>query len=196
MKRDRKYRQTDWIDPRISVRASPIQGRGMFATAPIEQGQVVTIWDGTRLLTEEDIAGTRSEDWRAKGYVWATIGEGVYLAGLLDGDEDLSNLINHSCDPNVWMQDEVTLAARRDIAEGEELTIDYAMFEASDDWVPGWECRCGSELCRGRFTGMDWRRQDLQKRYQGHFSPFINERIEHLAAIHSGCRPITGRRGK
>ena len=39
---------------------------------------------------------------------------------------------NHSCDPNVWMQDEVTLAARRDIAIGEELTIDYAMIEGDE----------------------------------------------------------------
>jgi hypothetical protein len=82
------------------------------------------------------------------------------------------------------MQDEVTLAARREIAEGEELTIDYAMFEASEDWVPQWECCCGSALCRGRFTGVDWRRRDLQERYEGHFSPFINERIDRMHNSH------------
>jgi hypothetical protein len=151
----------------------------MFATAAIEQGQIVTIWGGTLLLTEDDITGTRSEDWRAKGYVWATVGEGLYLAGRLGGDEDYADLINHSCEPNVWLQDEVTLAARRDITEGEELTIDYAMFEGSEDYVAPWECRCGSAFCRGRFTGLDWRRQDLQLRYGEHFSPFINKRIKH-----------------
>ena len=94
----------------------------MFASAPIKQGEVVNIWGGTLLLTEEDIAGDQAKEWRAKGYVWATIGEGLYLAALLNEDEeDLTNFINHSCDPNVWMKDEVTLVARRDIVVGEEL---------------------------------------------------------------------------
>ncbi len=172
------YRRTDWIDPRIEVRPSPIQGKGMFATAPIRQGEVVTIWGGTLLLTEEDIEGGKAEEWRARGYVWATIGEGLYLAQwLAPSEEDLTDTINHSCDPNVWMLDEVTLAARRDIAVGEELTIDYAMFEGDEDWAGHWQCRCGSDLCRGRFTGQDWRRVDLQERYGDHCSPFINARI-------------------
>ena len=163
------YRQTDWIDPRIEVRPSPIHGRGMFATAPIEQGQVVNVWGGTVLLTEKDIEGKKAEGWSAKGYVWGTIGEGLYLARLLGkGETDLTDLINHSCDPNVWMRDEATLVARQDLALGEELTIDYAMFEGSEDWVGRWKCRCGSELCRGAFTGRDWRRKDLQARYQDH----------------------------
>jgi hypothetical protein len=102
---------------------------------------------------------------------------------LIGQDEcDLTNYINHSCDPNVWMQDEVTLQARRDIAIGEELTIDYAMFEGNENWIPPWTCRCGSARCREKFTGMDWRREDLQERYQDHFSPFINERIQRTKA--------------
>jgi SET domain-containing protein len=176
-----KYRPTDWIDPRIEVRPSPIHCQGMFATALIRQGQVVNIWGGTLLLTAEDIEGPKAREWEAQGYVWATIGEGLYLARLLVEDEkDLANLINHSCDPNVWMQDEVTLVARRDIAVGEELTVDYALFEGDEDWIPPWECHCGSKRCRGRFTGRDWRRKELQERYRDHFSPFVNERIHRL----------------
>ncbi|MHC4799761.1 MAG: SET domain-containing protein-lysine N-methyltransferase, partial [Planctomycetota bacterium] len=113
-----------------------------------------------------------------KGYVWAAIGEGLYLANLLGkGEKDLTNFINHSCDPNVWLQDEVTLVARRDIPVGEELTVDYAMFEECENWMPPWQCRCGSKLCRGRYTGKDWRYEELQDRHQNHFSPFINDRI-------------------
>ena len=156
----------------------------MFASAPIKQGEVVNIWGGTLLLTEEDIATSdQAKEWRAKGYVWATIGEGLYLAALLnEGEEDLTELINHSCDPNVWMKDEVTLVTRRDIVVGEELTIDYAMLGEDEEWVGPWECRCGSELCRGRYTGNDWRQKELQERYRNHFSPFICERIRRLQA--------------
>jgi len=181
MKDPEQYRTTDWIDPRIEIGPSRIQGKGMFATAPIKQGETVNIWGGTLLLARADIEGTKASEWRAKGYVWATIGEGLYLAGRLsEEDRDLTNFINHSCDPNVWMQDEVTLISRRDIAVGEELTIDYAMFEGDEDWVPPWECHCGSRLCRGRFTGKDWRRKELQERYRDHFSPFISDRIRRL----------------
>jgi len=184
----RKYRPSDWIDPRIEIRPSPIEGRGMFASAPIKQGEVVTVWGGTLLLTEEDIAGERAREWQDRGYVWATIGEGLYLASLPgEGKEDLTNLINHSCDPNVWMHGEVTLVARRDINVGEELTIDYAMFEGDEEWAAPWECRCGSELCRGGHTGRAWRRRELQERYRSRFSPFINERIQRLQASGSEC---------
>jgi hypothetical protein len=150
----------------------------MFATAPIHQGEVVTVWGGTLLLTEDDLSGDQARIWQVKGYVWATIGEGLYLAQCLGPEEaDWTDYINHCCDSNVWMLDEVTLAARRDIAAGEELTIDYCLFEGDEEHVPPWACRCGSVHCRGRFTGRDWRRPELQERYRGHFSPFINARI-------------------
>jgi hypothetical protein len=188
MKETREYRPTDWIDTRIEIRHSPIHGNGMFAVAPIKQSEVVTIWGGTLLLADEDLEGTKAQEWRAKGYVWATIGGGLHLASLLSGDdEDLSNFMNHSCDPNVWMQDEVILIARRDIGAGEELTIDYAMFEGDEDWTPTWECRCGSRFCRGRFTGKDWQREELQERYRNHFSPFINDRIRRRSHEEDGC---------
>ena len=80
------------------------------------------------------------------------------------------------------MKDEVTLVARRDIVAEEELTIDYAVFAGDEEWVSHWECRCGSELCRGRHTGSDWRQTELQERYRNHFSPFICERIRRLQA--------------
>ena len=181
MREAKEYKPTDWIDPRIEIRPSPIEGKGMFASAPIKQGEVVNIWGGAVLLTEDDIAGNQAKKWQAKGYVWATIGEGLYLARLLrEDEEDLTNFINHSCDPNVWMQDEVTLVARQDIAVGQELTIDYALFEGTEDWVSPWKCHCGSELCRGSHTGTAWRRKELQIRYRNHFSPFICERIRRL----------------
>jgi SET domain-containing protein len=85
--------------------------------------------------------------------------------------------LNHSCDSNLWMADEVTLVARRDIAAGEELTVDYALHTADPDWELDGPCNCGSALCRGTVRGSDWRLAEIQERYRGHFSPFINERI-------------------
>ena len=73
------------------------------------------------------------------------------------------------------MQDAVTISSRREVAPGEELTIDHALFTADSSWST--PCRCGSRRCRG-VTGHDWRRSDLQARYRGHFVPFIIELIK------------------
>jgi hypothetical protein len=89
-------------------------------------------------------------------------------------NDDPARYGNHSCDPNLWLADEVTVVTRRPVKVGEELTIDYGTMTV----VP-WqmECSCGAALCRGVVTGDDWRRPDLRERYAGRFSPFINARI-------------------
>jgi hypothetical protein len=85
---------------------------------------------------------------------------------------------NHACDANLWMSDATTLTARRDIAAGEEITVDYAVL--TDDPVWKMPCACGSPLCRLVVRGDDWKRPDLQARYQGHFTPYLNARIARL----------------
>lgn len=38
-------------------------------------------------------------------------------------------------------------------------------------------CRCGAKNCRGFITEDDWRRPDLQARYDGYFQWFLQEKI-------------------
>jgi hypothetical protein len=40
------------------------------------------------------------------------------------------------------------------------------------------ECHCGSASCRGMVTGRDWQRVDLQRKYDGYFSWYIQRRID------------------
>jgi hypothetical protein len=172
---ERAYEAGSWIDSRVAIGLSRLHGRGMFARARIAAGEVVVVWGGT-LFTEDDVRAGRAR----RGSVSA-VDEGVYLAGRAEDGADEADFMNHSCEPNVWMLDEVTLAARRDVAPGEELTADYAMWEGDEAWVSRWACRCGAASCRGRVTGRDWRLPELQERYRGGFSPFIERRIARLA---------------
>ncbi|CAF1498275.1 unnamed protein product, partial [Adineta steineri] len=48
----------------------------------------------------------------------------------------------------------------------------------NEDYVMTDTCRCGTPLCRRRITGEDWMLREIQLRYAGHFSPFINQKIE------------------
>jgi hypothetical protein len=163
----------------------------MFALSPIRAGDTLIVWGGWVCTTADVTAG------RAAPRSTVYIGEDTFLGarvGEYDRErDDRGDFINHACDSNVWLADENTLVARRDIAAGEELTVDYALFEGDEDDVKSWDCRCGSPLCRRRITGRDWRLPGLQERYRGHFSPFINHRIEQLehashqpAAHHAG----------
>ena len=61
-----------------------------------------------------------------------------------------------------------------DVEAGEELTTDYAMF---DDYEGSMACRCGRQHCRGLIDGRDWRRPELQERYRGYFSWYLERRI-------------------
>jgi len=145
-------------------------------TCPRQSGEPLVVWGG-QLFTMDDVCAGKA----APGSTVA-VGEDLYLGSPAEAynreRDDRGDFINHSCDPNVWMADEVTQVARRYIAKDEELTMDYAMIEADESHVNAWRCRCSSPLCRGQVTGLDWRLRALQNRYAGYFSPFINRRIE------------------
>lgn len=167
----REYSQESWIDPRLEVRPSNLEGKGLYVREAIKVNELVVIWGGIMFTQDEIKSG------KAKPHTVAEIDEGVYLAAPLNAPDSPDDFMNHSCDPNVWMQDEVTLIARRNIAAGEELTADYAFWSSDPDWLLQ-PCRCGSRLCRITITGADWKLQELQTRYRGRFSPYINRLIE------------------
>lgn len=162
------YRRTSWLDPRIEVRPSRIEGRGLFAREPIRAGEVVAVMGGV------PITAARLAEIIATGeaYSCAAIGEDLHL---LQGADDALRFGNHSCDPNLWMRDAVAIEARRAIEPGDEVATDYALMTVDPAWRM--RCRCGSRACRGVIRGDDWRREELQRRYRGHFVPFIDERI-------------------
>ena len=63
----------------------------------------------------------------------------------------------------------------RDIAAGEELTIDWA---TTDDTGLRDGVQCASPRCRGTVTGKDWMKRELQERYRGWFCWFLQRKID------------------
>lgn len=160
-----------WLRAGLYVGASSIQGQGLFTRAPISRGELVIRWGG-RILP----AGTR-DSGGVRDHTAVAIAEGVVIAALPDQEPSPDDFMNHACDSNLWMADALSLCARRDIAAGEELTADYALWMDSEGYVMRRECRCGAPGCRGTVTGRDWRRPDVRERYAGHFSPFLQRRM-------------------
>ena len=102
----------------------------MFAQEPIQAGEIVAIVGGT-VMTEFDFQAYISTTSR---YSATQIAEHLHLVDLIQTPEAIDGSINHSCDSNLWLQDEVTIVARRAIAPGEELTLDYALTTVESDW--------------------------------------------------------------
>lgn len=160
-----------WIDPRVELGISTTHGQGLFANALIRAAETVIVWGGTPYSEAELRAGKVP-----RGISYMCIDDGLLLAGP---DDDMDYYINHSCDPNLWIADLVTVVARRDIQPGEELRGDYALWESEPEYMLA-PCACGTALCRGLVTGNDWQRPELQARYRDHFLPFLNRRIAQM----------------
>ncbi len=170
----KNYLRESWLDSRLEVRSSPIHGKGFFVTQPIRPNEVVIVFGGT-LFSKADI-----EAGKANRRTLMQTDEELWIGNRADEPEGQDYFVNHSCEPNLWMRDEVTLVARREIVPGEEVTMDYAMHFGDPDWIMKTLCCCGSSHCRRTISGNDWLLHDLQTRYAGHFSPFLNRRIKRL----------------
>ncbi len=91
--------------------------------------------------------------------------------------------MNHSCEPNTqdrWDTGgpaDLKLAetvAVRDIDEGQELTYDYDIEQY--DYRSPFECRCGTETCRGTIRGFNGLSGEQQERLLSRTSPFVQEK--------------------
>ena len=160
--------------PRTEVKISPIHGKGLFAKDAIAAGDIVAV-KGGHILTQQHWMSFE----QGLGSAEIQITEDLFIAPVEQEQRDGSMLYtNHSCDPNIAIQGQIVFVAMRDIAPGEELTHDWA---TADDMDYEMECKCGSQNCRRIVTGKDWMKKDLQERYKGWFSWFLQRKIESLS---------------
>jgi SET domain-containing protein len=156
--------------PKTVVKNSGNVGRGLFAAESIARGEIVCVKGGhliDRATLERHKAVVNEADLQ--------IADDLYLAPLTAEEfESVMMFLNHSCEPNVGVQGQIVFVAMRDVAAGEELTLDYAMID--DDAEP-MACRCGAAACRGVVSGQDWRRPELQRKYAGYFAWHLQRRM-------------------
>ncbi len=163
-----------WVDPRVEVRSSPIAGQGSFAHAPIKKGEVVIRWGGGVIVTDEEFQ-KRYKEGIYKPETSVHFDKDHKWVQLASDPNDADPFLNHSCDPNLWFTGGWPLAARRDIATGEELTFDYATGET---YPLHSECECGSGDCRKKITGEEWKDAFFREKYQDHLNPYIQGLID------------------
>lgn len=163
-----KSRLNSYISPKARVIENGIDGKSVFAIEPIVRNELIAIWGGT-ILTSEELT---DHDSSLQKYT-LQIGENHFIVPDEISSVNDAEYFNHSCDPNCGIQGQIALVAMRDILPGEELSFDYAMSEGIDQ---NFLCRCGSENCRGTIKGTDHLLPELIKKYRGYFSTWIEKR--------------------
>ena len=142
-------------------------------------GAVAVDMKAVRVRKEEILLKSRNgiEAW-LKGMARCTVMHGhARFIGPRELEERDGAMIfsNHSCEPNIGVQGQIVFVALRPIPPGEELAHDWA---TTDDDEYTLECRCGAPTCRRIVTGKDWKRQDMQRKYRGYFSWYLQRLID------------------
>lgn len=124
----------------VEVRDAGVKGLGVFVRRPFRRGEFIfrrrngPAMDGralAKLPPEQQMHLTELGFDRFA----IVLPPGAYL--------------NHACDPSA-MRSGVKVFAWRDIAVGEEITIDYRLNAFGGD---SWPCACGTASCSGTVTG-------------------------------------------
>ncbi|HVN53400.1 MAG TPA: SET domain-containing protein [Anaerolineaceae bacterium] len=161
-----------FLSPKLKAGSHPAKGNlGIFAREAIQANELLVVWGG-RIVAgkalDELSPSLRSHSIQVE--------EDHYLVPSREDEE--ADFFNHSCEPNAVLNGQITLVALRDITAGEEVCFDYATCDGSP--YDEFECGCGTLSCRKRISGEDWRRPELWERYAGHFSPYLQRRIDRI----------------
>lgn len=158
------------ISSSIELRISAIEGNGMFAKRIILPEEILIVEQGL------EVDGKIVEICEEAGFnTNLCIGWNKYLVHAPLNDVS-TGYINHSCTPNIGLSNDCTMVAIKAINPGEEIVIDYGLFESDRNWTM--KCNCGSTNCRHTITGRDFLllRNDLK--LNKYLSPYLKERVK------------------
>ena len=146
--------------PLCKIKTSEIHGRGLYATADIEEETQIIQYVGEKITKEE--SKKRALEWEGEA---RETGEGLVYIFELDGKYDIdgrlgdnpARYMNHSCDGNceaINSDGEIWIVAIQDIKQGDELVYDYGY---DMEHFLDHPCLCGSRNCIGYIVREDQR---------------------------------------
>ena len=124
----------------VDVRPSARHGTGLFAKRPFRTGELVYFVPQGRVLRGAEIPGLTPVQRNHLDRISDDLYEVIEPPGCN---------VNHSCEPNLEERERYGIALR-DIAGGEEITLDYDRIACLEAPFP---CRCGAAKCRGTVRG-------------------------------------------
>jgi len=135
-----------------ALRGNSISGFGIYALRPIKKNECLYQGEekATRVVTKKHVEAhwSQEEQMRFRQYAYPLGGDAYAFWDAEPGEWAPQN---HSCDANTRMAG-LNMIATREIATGEELTLDYGLF--LDKEMEPFQCQCGSAQCRGIIKGI------------------------------------------
>lgn len=158
-----------YLSPKVKIGQS-FQGQGLFAQEKIRKGEIDYTHGKAKFVStaEAVILYEQGNDYMIQ------VDDDLFFAARNEEEVEEADFLNHSCDPNCGIKGSLQIVAKRHIGAGEEISIDYAMCESSEYSI---DCRCGTAQCRKVITGDDWKRKELQQRYRGFFSEYLQRKM-------------------
>ena len=161
-------RQRGW-----EVLPDPESGFASYASRSIQEGETIIPLEETphTLVTRSLVEAAweeRRKEWFRR-YAWPLTDE-IWV--IWSEDPDHWSPINHSCDPNAWLEG-LNLVARRPIDRGEEIRVDYATY--GNNILAPFTCECGTAACRGEVRRDD-HLQPFMDRYGSHLSDYVRRK--------------------
>lgn len=140
-----RHKESQIIDSnkshRLVIQKSPIHGLGCFAAVRFLKGSRITEYIGEKITRKEAIRRMN----RPEGKCISELAADLYIDGSVNGNE--TRYINHDCAPNadaLVAGRSMFILALRDIAPGEEITVDYLNSFEQDHSL----CQCLTPSCR------------------------------------------------
>lgn len=169
--------------PKIKVKEMDQKGKSSFAGELIPKGTVMLETKGKKIPLKD----IDSLDPPSLAFNCFQIEKNFFICPEKEHGLNGIFLVNHSCEPNCAIYDKNKLIAKRDIKPDEEISIDYSFVDAEFEGMDckpfeKFDCLCGTPNCRGIIAGTDWKKEELQTKFQGWFSGFIQEMINELRA--------------
>jgi SET domain-containing protein len=139
------YWKHKWVNPKIEIRESTIEGQGSFTTSLIKKGEVVSVNGG--------LVVPISEANKLRETLGSLRGLQISDDFLLTVSDPREAMFNHSCEPNLGLSGPIVIVAMRDIHPGEEVLFSYFF---SDTNFKEFLCNCGSVYCRKLVKPSGW----------------------------------------
>ncbi len=165
--------------PKWKVFLHPDSGFGMVAMEEIAAGEVIVAYEEKAhyLVSKTHV----HKHWDATKQAWFAqyaypITEEVWA--MWSDKPSEWKPINHSCDPNAWLEG-LDMVAQRNITRGEQITLDYATF--CSDSMQSFACHCGAPNCRGIICATDCLDRFVE-RYGDHISDYVRTKRQALLA--------------
>lgn len=152
---NKRFQRQRWKS--LVIRKTVNKGYGLFIEESCRKGEFVVEYAGVALDRYKFERSCLRDVSVNRSYIM-TLTPNI----LIDASErgSLARYVNHSCDPNCvvdrWTVNGVVrlgIFGKRDIEQGEELTIDYGW--RLDKGIVPTACYCGSEKCRGTLQVKD-----------------------------------------